>query len=1585
MDKNILQGDNDFQKKLRLKSSILLATPYKALRDVLLKNSRLNWYDLPEEDEYNDCTGSGSLIDKLTDPGNLLIKTLWSKEWRSIVASAVEYRLQGVYQYGYLRRCFRSAENKKPYAGVIQLLLANLLQALKYDLTPQKALELFAQHGSDGAFCNAETFGILLAIEYDKGNPLAVEIIKSAVYDDNQAMTYEVLTALFYAKNPQAHQMAGELLLAARLQEGLRQSIVEKCSDGRLEAFKHILKIIEDNNLIRYSSIVRALNVWADLGLEPDRIESCKRVLHLMNKFLNDTAAIESALNDGDPLELYIALWAAGNIESEPIIQWTAEMILAHKRPLPHRAAALDFLYSSGNVLTPMKMVQILNDFPDSAPMQALLLKSVEMTNREIMTLPESTIELQMLCDCFMTLARKLPAKKQKIKHPAFGWYELELVNTPAYLMALYIAVKSRNTDLLENLAAAMPDMPAMCRERVMDEILEYQTEKPESEPDAWLSDSEKEKIRQYRKNFPRSPRLRQILFTALQDKSISVRQKALNIISRLEITESELIQVEDLLALKTPELRMGAMELIKSMHCEARSAARLRQSGNAEKIAAADELAPAQTAEKLFDEEHGFGLYDVNDVWEIPRPASDIKYHPKSILDSVSKKDLQNLESLLEFFLARAATELEYEYNDGEKIIITLDKLNDWTGIRHARKSQPPILQELTDEVRKTFNFDLPTLLKMYLLLCNVWQNNFFEGSAPSAEEIFGSQKLSDPSRYFRYRHMLATVIYNLLQDFPDFPSVAGKLLISLAVDTPEKCWFYNFPAQKRRNGINLPVPPDWAQLIMLQELFFFAPFNKDTFYARLILFNGQSLVAKSYSTSDAILPWDVLMQAYDQNWISENQVRRIGCCYLKKPDASSLNGFNAWQRAKHPLLEKMIYEALEAEFNRGDLPTAFSKFVHGLKKLSGAEYYIRAIDAMQKYHFERGEDFYGDDRASVFSRIVRISRPLPTDTVEVFAELVKKYNISRKKLIESAMYSPAWLALTGKYLNIENLEMAGWYFHAHVSEFFSAEKETCVARYSAITPAEFNDGAFDRQWFADAVNAVGEKVFAELYNAAKYISGGANHRRSQIFADAAQGKLDKSAIEENMQTKRNKELVMAYGILPQTDDILHRYNRLMAFRKESSQFGNQRQTAEKLAVNIALGNLARTAGFSDTNRFLWSMEAVQLESMQMLFLPQTADDTVLQLGVDDNGIAHLSITQNGKVLKSVPAKLKKDARIVELQNAVRNLRNQHKRARISLEEAMVRQDIFAYSEVESLLSNPVLSPMVKKLLWINETGTLGFAGDFSSCDNLKIAHPVDLLDSGKWSYFQQYIVENQIIQPFKQLFRELYTPDPDEKFNDMESQRYAGHQIQPRKGIALLRTRGWTVDTFEGLQKVFHRENIIVRLRAMADWLSPSEIELPTLESITFCRRTGDTALKISEIPPVIFSEVMRDLDLLVSCAHAGNVDPEASHSTVEMRANLLNALLPLLKLDNVMIQKNHAVIQGKYGEYSIHLGSGTCHKTGHGSVNILPVHSQHRGRIFLPFADDDPRTAEILSKVILFSEDHKIKDPDILSQIR
>lgn len=50
----------------------------------------------------------------------------------------------------------------------------------------------------------------------------------------------------------------------------------------------------------------------------------------------------------------------------------------------------------------------------------------------------------------------------------------------------------------------------------------------------------------------------------------------------------------------------------------------------------------------------------------------------------------------------------------------------------------------------------------------------------------------------------------------------------------------------------------------------------------------------------------------------------------------------------------------------------------------------------------------------------------------------------------------------------------------------------------------------------------------------------------------------------------------------------------------------------------------------------------------------------------------------------------------------------------------------------------------------------------------------------------------------------------------------------------------------------------------------------------------------------------------------------------------------------------------------------------------INVLPVYSQHRGKLFLPFVDDDPKTSQIISEILLFAEDKKIRDPFIINQL-
>lgn len=46
---------------------------------------------------------------------------------------------------------------------------------------------------------------------------------------------------------------------------------------------------------------------------------------------------------------------------------------------------------------------------------------------------------------------------------------------------------------------------------------------------------------------------------------------------------------------------------------------------------------------------------------------------------------------------------------------------------------------------------------------------------------------------------------------------------------------------------------------------------------------------------------------------------------------------------------------------------------------------------------------------------------------------------------------------------------------------------------------------------------------------------------------------------------------------------------------------------------------------------------------------------------------------------------------------------------------------------------------------------------------------------------------------------------------------------------------------------------------------------------------------------------------------------------------------------------LAERHVLIDGKLANYNVNLGSGVVHIQPGGALCIIPVHSQHRGRIF------------------------------------
>jgi hypothetical protein len=377
--------------------------------------------------------------------------------------------------------------------------------------------------------------------------------------------------------------------------------------------------------------------------------------------------------------------------------------------------------------------------------------------------------------------------------------------------------------------------------------------------------------------------------------------------------------------------------------------------------------------------------------------------------------------------------------------------------------------------------------------------------------------------------------------------------------------------------------------------------------------------------------------------------------------------------------------------------------------------------------------------------------------------------------------------------------------------------------------------------------------------------------------------------------------------------------------------------------------------------------------------------------LSVSAEGMPSIAVRRGDKALKSVPAAVKKDPAIAALTARKAALAKQSKRVREALQDAMTAQDTFTAADFEALARHPVVAPLLGRLVWVSPAGAALMRDDVAALaakavdGPLRIAHPRDMAADGTWVHWQERLFKKELRQPFKQVFRELYALTGAEKASGPVSRRYEGHQVQPRQALALLGTRGWVTSYESGeSSKAFHRHGYVARLSCTDGFGTPSEADLPTIDGVYFTRPGGWEAQPLESVPPVVFSETMRDIDLVVSVAHAGGVDPEATASTVEMRAALVRETARLMKLDNVSFSGSHVLIDGELGEYALHLGSGTVHRRPGGALCIIGVGSQHRGRLFLPFADDDPKTAEVVSKVLLLARDRQIKDPTILEQL-
>lgn len=323
---------------------------------------------------------------------------------------------------------------------------------------------------------------------------------------------------------------------------------------------------------------------------------------------------------------------------------------------------------------------------------------------------------------------------------------------------------------------------------------------------------------------------------------------------------------------------------------------------------------------------------------------------------------------------------------------------------------------------------------------------------------------------------------------------------------------------------------------------------------------------------------------------------------------------------------------------------------------------------------------------------------------------------------------------------------------------------------------------------------------------------------------------------------------------------------------------------------------------------------------------------------------------------------------------------------------------------------------------------------------------HPIDAAasdaelpvraDAEAWRRFYE---DRGVRQPFKQAHREIYLLTDAEVSTGVYSNRFAAHVLRQHQCHALCQQRGWkSMLRIAADTEVYPAHKLLTAYGLRAEFWAESvgdEYGVDTLESGAFIHIATDQVrfypieegmnsqhawgggaygigtapepLRIERVPPLAFSEVMRDVDLFVGVASVGNnpqwqdggpegrfLEAWQSYSfgelsgTAQTRRDLLERLLPRLKISSACtLTDKFLVVLGKKRTYKIHLGSGNIMMEPRDQyLCIVPSSAMEagpKGRIHLPF-EGDRTLAIILSKAFMLAADDKITDKTILSQI-
>ncbi|MBC7812046.1 MAG: HEAT repeat domain-containing protein, partial [Burkholderiales bacterium] len=217
------------------------------------------------------------------------------------------------YQRGYKRKAFHAPGHSDLYANAQSAMFVALARSMDwYD----EDILWFAQYAGYMIY-STDTLGQLFAAVIDAGGETGeqvFQILLASARGEHEigVMGRHITRALLNASRPDGWDFIEKMLLAAQREEGLRQTILESIDEAHPEAFRRILRLIIDHELVRFSAVTRALDTWLGYAWDSESVRVINATLTQILTLLESADARDQALRTGNGEAVYEALWAIG-------------------------------------------------------------------------------------------------------------------------------------------------------------------------------------------------------------------------------------------------------------------------------------------------------------------------------------------------------------------------------------------------------------------------------------------------------------------------------------------------------------------------------------------------------------------------------------------------------------------------------------------------------------------------------------------------------------------------------------------------------------------------------------------------------------------------------------------------------------------------------------------------------------------------------------------------------------------------------------------------------------------------------------------------------------------------------------------------------------------------------------------------------------------------------------------------------------------------------------------------------------------------------------------------------------------------